>query len=70
MNVEALCRINKETPFSVDEISACTSYIMQFITDKLLIPGISENWIFLIDMKNIGMTDVPIAKMKAMVSSG
>lgn len=43
---------------------------MQFIADKLLIPGVVENWVFLIDMKNIGMTDVPISKMKAMVSSG
>jgi hypothetical protein len=70
LNVERLCIVNKARPFSVDELSATTSYMMQFITDKLLIPGICENWVLLIDMKNIGMTDVPIQKMKAMVSSG
>jgi len=43
---------------------------MTFMTERLLIPNIVENWVLLIDLKNIGMTDVPISKMKALVSSG
>ena len=43
---------------------------MQFMVEKLLIDGKVENWVFLLDLANIGFTDVPIAKIKALVGNG
>lgn len=70
LNVERLCQINKVDPWSIDEVITFSSFLMGFMEDKLLIPGKVENWVFLIDLKNIGLTDVPVNKMKALVGSG
>jgi hypothetical protein len=40
------------------------------MVEKLLIDGKVENWVFLLDLASIGFTDVPIAKIKALVDNG
>ena len=70
LNVATLCQYNKIDPWSENEVITFSSFLMAFMEQKLLIPGKIENWIFLIDLKGIGLTDVPINKMKALVSSG
>lgn len=42
-----------------------STYFVQFLTTRVLIPGKVENWISIVDMKGVGITDMPKDLMKA-----
>jgi hypothetical protein len=35
-----------------------------------MIPGIVENWNMVVDLKDVGMTDIPIKAVKAIIANG
>jgi hypothetical protein len=43
-----------------------STYMTQFVISRALIPGKIENWITIIDFKNVGVTEVPTKLIKAL----
>lgn len=36
-----------------------STYVIQFIISRALVPGKVENWVSIIDMKGVGITEIP-----------
>ena len=45
-----------------------STYFVQFLTTRVLIPGKIENWITIVDMKGVGITDMPKDLIKAITA--
>jgi hypothetical protein len=41
-------------------------YMLQYVITRGLVPGKVENWIAIVDMKGVGLTEIPKKLMKAM----
>jgi hypothetical protein len=52
MNFE---KIVYHAPQTEDLISMCI-YLFTFVVEKLMIPGLVENWIMIVDLSNVGLT--------------
>mmetsp|Transcript_28954 Transcript_28954/g.38590 ORF Transcript_28954/g.38590 Transcript_28954/m.38590 type:complete len:183 (+) Transcript_28954:369-917(+) len=63
LNVRKLVDYNYDT----DIIAAASAFFCDFIVKKLLVPGRVENWIMIIDLNDIGMTSLPVKKVKSIV---
>lgn len=48
-------------------MNAATAFFCQFVVKKLLVPGLVENWIMIIDLNDVGMTSLPVKKVQAIV---
>jgi CRAL/TRIO domain len=53
------CKIPHETVLQM------STYFIQFLINRALIPGRVENWVSIVDMKGVGITEVPKNLMKA-----
>ena len=42
-----------------------STYFVQFLITRALIPGKVENWISIVDMKGVGITEIPKKLLKA-----
>jgi hypothetical protein len=42
-----------------------STYFVQFLITRVLVPGRVENWISIVDMKGVGITEIPKELMKA-----
>jgi len=42
-----------------------STYFVQYLSTRALIPGKVENWISIVDMKGVGITEIPKNLMKA-----
>ena len=51
----------------IDVLNASTAFFCQFVVKKLLVPGLVENWIMIIDLNDVGMTSLPVKKVQAIV---
>ena len=56
----------KSQKIDTETMIGLTNYVMQFIITRCLIPGKIENWVTIIDMKGVGLTDIPKKLMKAL----
>ena len=63
LNVRRLIESNFETEI----IASATAFFCDFVVKKLLIPGRIENWIMIIDLNDVGMTSLPVKKVKSIV---
>ena len=63
LNVRRLIESNFETEI----IATATAFFCDFVVKKLLIPGRIENWIMIIDLNDVGMTSLPVKKVKSIV---
>lgn len=65
-----ICYINmdklKRVKTDHETLSNMSTYMTQFVISRALIPGKIENWITIIDFKNIGVTEVPAKLIKAL----
>ena len=52
MNVEKII----QNPCELDDIISMCNYFFTFATEKLMIPGLIENWIMVVDLKDVGIT--------------
>lgn len=61
MNVAKLkqCKLPHETVLNM------STYFVQYLITRALIPGQVENWISIVDMKGVGITEIPKNLMKA-----
>lgn len=66
MNVEKII----QNPCELDDIISMCNYFFTFATEKLMIPGLIENWIMVVDLKDVGITQIPITKVKAIIAHG
>jgi len=49
----------KASKITKDQALNLSTYFVQFLITRVLIPGRVENWITIVDMKGIGITDLP-----------
>ena len=63
LNVRKMVEVQPE----IEELNAATAFFCQFVVKKLLVPGIVENWIMIIDLNDVGMTSLPVKKVQAIV---
>jgi len=49
----------KKLKTDVDTLVQLSTYMLQFIITRALIPGKVENWISIVDMKGVGITEIP-----------
>jgi len=42
-----------------------STYFVQYLITRALIPGKVENWISIVDMKGVGVTEIPKNLMQA-----
>jgi hypothetical protein len=55
MNVNKL----KKTKADHDTLVNMSTFMIQFIITRALVPGRVENWVTIIDMKGVGITEIP-----------
>ena len=53
--------------FPIEVINAATSFFFDFLARKLLVPGQVENWLMMVDLNDVGMTSLPVNKVKAII---
>ena len=58
-----------DADFPVDLLQESTSFFCDFVVKKLLIPGLVENWIMVIDLGGIGISSLPVKKVKGIVQA-
>lgn len=58
LNIERLC--NQWRYENVDVVCKFVNYLINFGTEELMIPGRVESMITLIDLRNVGVTQVPV----------
>ena len=56
----------KKLKVSTDLVVHMSTFMIQFLSTRALIPGKVENWITIMDMKNVGLTEVPKKLLKAL----
>lgn len=47
-----------------------TNYFFTFVIEKLLVPGIVECWTMVVDLNNVGVTNIPLNNVKAIIANG
>lgn len=62
INVAKLTKFKADTEYMIH----MTCYLLSFVISRGMIPGKVENWVTIIDMKGVGMLDIPKKLMKAM----
>ena len=56
MNVRKFC----DNPISVDELSQMSFFFFDYMCNNFMLDGKVENWLMVIDCKNVGVTELPI----------
>lgn len=56
-----------DVDYSIEVINAASAFFCDFVMRKLLIAGVVENWIMIIDLNDVGMTSLPVKKVQAIV---
>ncbi len=50
--------------YKLEDIMAAFSYLTDIVKKKMLMPGLIENWIVIIDFNNISASAIPITMIK------
>lgn len=58
-----------DADFSVELLEEATAFFCDFVVKKLLLPGLVENWIMMIDLGGIGISSLPVKKVKMIVQA-
>lgn len=45
----------------VDMLLDGITYVLVYVIENLMLPGQVENWIFIIDLNKVGLTNLPLA---------
>jgi hypothetical protein len=67
MNVE---KIIQNDSIELDDLINYCNYFFTFCIEKLMVPGIVETWIMVVDLNNVGATSIPLSKVKAIIANG
>ena len=62
ININKLKKVKTDTETLVN----LSTFIIQFIITRCLIPGKVENWVTIIDFKGVGMLEIPKKLIMAM----
>ena len=55
ININKLKKIKSDP----ETLIAISSFIIQFVITRALVPGKIENWVTVIDFKGVGLTEIP-----------
>lgn len=56
----------KKVKTDLDTLVNMSTFMIQWIITRALIPGKVENWITIVDMKGVGLTEIPKKLLKAL----
>jgi len=55
----------KKAKISPEQALNMSTFFVQFLITRVLVPGKVENWTAIVNMKDVGITEVPKKLMKA-----
>lgn len=67
MNVE---KIIQNDSIDLNDLLNYCNYFFTFCIQKLMVPGLVETWIIIVDLNNVGATSIPLSKVKAIIDNG
>ena len=53
--------------YPIELINSSSAFFCDFVVKKLLVPGQVENWIMIIDLNDVGISNLPVKKVQAVV---
>mmetsp|Transcript_25423 Transcript_25423/g.25176 ORF Transcript_25423/g.25176 Transcript_25423/m.25176 type:complete len:132 (+) Transcript_25423:309-704(+) len=53
----------------IDEALMACHFVMHYIRDNMMIPGIIENWVPIIDLANMSVNDIPKKRVLSFINS-
>jgi len=53
----------------LDDFGEFAIFYFEWIESKLMVPGRIENWMLLVDLDGVGITNIPISKLKVFIST-
>jgi hypothetical protein len=48
-------------------MSIAVNYLMTYIIERMIVPGKSEAWTMILDLNNVGMTEIPLGTLKGVL---
>lgn len=67
LNVE---RLVAHDNCEIEDLNSFCNYFFTFCIEKLMVPGLIESWIMIVDLNNVGATSVPVSKVKGIIANG
>jgi len=67
LNVE---RLVQHDNCAIEDLNSFCNYFFTFCIEKLMVPGLIESWIMVVDLNNVGATSVPVSKVKGIIANG
>ena len=68
INVERLLALGDKIP--TEDIVDVADYFLDFVIKHLMHAGSVENFVMIVDLKDVDLTDLPLSKVKGIISSG
>ena len=50
-------------------MSVATNFLMTYVIEQLSVPGKAEAWTMIMDLKDVGMTEIPLGTLKGVLAS-
>jgi hypothetical protein len=54
---------------SMQELEVIVNFYFDWVVENMMIPGHVENWLIVIDMKDVALTQLPISSLKGFIKS-
>lgn len=58
-----------DSKVDLDKLVAMTDFFLNYIIQYAMVPGAIENWTAIFDLRDVGATQIPKNKIKALVNS-
>lgn len=65
LNIKKFISQNK----TVAELEDIACFYFKWIVDNMMVPGHIEGWLVIIDMKDVGITQLPVKQLKGFIKS-
>ena len=53
----------------LSDLETIACYYFDYLINNFLLPGHVENWILIVDMKEVGITELPVSKLKGFLKA-
>ena len=64
------CQIAKTfTPQDYEDCASCLNHFLQWTVDNIMVRGKAETQVLIIDLENMGMTEIPVTLLRNFLSS-
>ena len=54
---------------TLEQLNDLAIFYFDFIVNNLLLPGKVESWFVIMDLKDVGVTNLPVSKIKVFIKA-